>query len=299
MADLRVAPFARRTGERGPSGVLVTGGSAGIGLAIAKEFAARGHPLLLIARGRERLEAAADELRQQYPVSVHTLALDVGQPDCAERIQQWLASSGFVVSHLVNSAGTWLEADLRNSDAGQLESLLATNVMAVHRLTRLIVPGMVQAGSGRILNVGSLAGTAPCPGFGLYGASKAFLHDMTLALRQELKGTGVTVSLLAPGVVRTGFFGSGSGNGDFWRLILQSAPETVARAAYRGHMNGQAVIVPGVRWRLMWLGGRVLPSRMTAWLISAFSRRFLKAEATARRPSASLARHGERATLSA
>ena len=247
---------------------LITGGSAGIGLAIAREFAAHGHDLLLVARDAARLQAAALTLAKDFPVRVHLLALDIAADDAATRIDRELLASGLAVGWLVNNAGTWLSGALRDSKSQDLESVLNTNVMAVHRITRAILPGMLQRGRGAILNVGSLAGMAPSPGFACYAASKAFLHSMTLALRQELRGTGVTVSLLAPGIVSTSFV-TGGIDGQFPLAWLQSSPETVARSAYRGLMCGQAIIVPGLVWRLVRFGMRLVPARTAAWILNA------------------------------
>ena len=109
----------------------------------------------------------------------------------------------------------------------------------------------------------------PAPGFALYGASKAFLHDMTLALREELRGTGVSVFLLTPGVVQTAFITGEGDAGRSWFSWLRSSPETVAACAYRGLLSAQAVIVPGLVWRLVWFGMRILPVRLTAWILRA------------------------------
>jgi short-subunit dehydrogenase len=267
---------------------LITGGSAGIGLAIAREFAAHGHGVFLIARLQERLQAAAGELERDYGIRVFTLALDVTAPDAVPRIAKALTSSGLEVAYLVNNAGRWLSASLAESTDQDLEVLFATNVVVAHRLTRSMLPAMIARGRGAILNVGSLAGVAPCPGFALYGASKAFLRDATLALRHELKGTGITVSLLAPGVVRTDFFGSGSAvSSSRWLSWLLSSPQTVARAAYRGMLSGQALIVPGLIWRLVWFGARLLPSRLSAHLIALVSARLGSATTAGHAPEGS------------
>jgi short-subunit dehydrogenase len=246
---------------------LITGGSAGIGLAIARKFAAHGHDLLLIARDATRLEVAALALARDFPVSIHLLALDVTAADAVTRINRKLLASGLTVGWLVNNAGSWLPGAIGESRSEDLAAVLHTNIWAAHRLTRAVLPSMLQQGRGAILNVGSLAGMAPAPGFALYAASKAFLHQMTIALREELRGTGVTVSLLAPGVVRTAFIRGENDRGNLWLSWLQSSPETVARSAYCGLMSAQAVIVPGLAWRLVWLGVRILPTRITAWVL--------------------------------
>lgn len=246
--------------------VLITGGSAGIGRAIAYEFAEHGHNLLLIGRQVVPLQNTARDLADRFSVQVHTLALDVTSADAIGRISQELASSNLFVSHLINNAGAWYSGSIANTETQKLEQILSANVSAVHAVTRAVLPDMIQRRRGAILNVGSLAGMVPAPGFAFYGASKSFLHSMTMALRQELKGTGISVSLLAPGVVRTVFVGP---TRRFSPLaLLASSPQTVARAAYRGLMSNQSIVVAGLFWRLVWFGIRLMPQRVSAHILS-------------------------------
>lgn len=262
------------TGDAGATAALrrvalITGGSTGIGLAVAREFAARGHDLLLIARRSARLEDVARTLTQDYPVRVHILALDVTADDAISQINRKLVTSGLTVAWLVNNAAAWLSGPVQEAQSRDLERVLNANIVAVHRLTRAVLPAMLARGRGAILNVGSLAGMTPAPGFAVYGASKAFLRDMTLALREELRGSGISVSLLTPGIVRTTFMTNGTSAGYSWISWLQSSPETVAASAYRGMLSGQAVIIPGLIWRLVWFGMCILPMRFTAWVLRA------------------------------
>lgn len=246
--------------------VMITGGSAGIGRAIAHEFAEHGHDLLLIGRQTVPLQNAARDLADRFSVQVHTLALDVTSEDAIDCICEKLASSNLFVSHLINNAGAWLNGPIAHAETQKLEHVLSANVLAVHAITRAVLPDMIQRRRGAILNVGSLAGMVPTPGFAFYGASKSFLHSMTMALRQELRGTGIAVSLLAPGVVRTAFV---TPTPWFSPLaLLASSPQTVARAAYRGLTSNQSIAVPGLFWLVVWLGIRLIPRRVSAHILS-------------------------------
>lgn len=245
--------------------VLITGGSAGIGLAVAREFAKHGYNLLLVARQTGPLESAALELRDRFAVQVHTLALDVTSADAIDRISEKLSSSNLFVSHLINNAGTWLGGSVADADMQKLEQVMRANVSAVHAITRAVLPDMIKRGQGAVLNVGSLAGMLPTPGFALYSASKAFIHSMTMALREEIRGSGVSVSLLAPGVVRTTFVGPTSGFSFF--SFLASSPQTVARAAYLGMQSSQGIIVPGLFWRIVRFGLQILPRQVSARIL--------------------------------
>lgn len=248
--------------------VMITGGSAGIGRAIADEFAEHGHDLLLIGRRALPLQNAARDLADRFSVQVHTLALDVTSADAIDRICDKLASSDLFVGHLINNAGAWLNGPIADAETHKLEHVLGANVLSVHAMTRAVLPDMIQRRRGAILNVGSLAGMVPTPGFAFYGASKSFLHSMTMALRQELRGTGISVSLLAPGVVRTAFVAPTPWFSPL--ALLASSPQTVARAAYRGLTSNQSIVVPGLFWLVVWLGIRLMPRRVSAHILSGF-----------------------------
>lgn len=247
--------------------VLITGGSAGIGYAIAREFAQHGHDLLLVGRRAIPLQDSARELANQYSVQVHALVLDITSADAIGSISKKLASSNLFVSHLINNAGTWLSGPMGDVESQKLEQVLSANILVVHAIIREVLPSMIKRRQGAILNVGSLAGMVPTPGFAFYGASKAFLHSMTMALREELRGTGISVSLLAPGVVRTAFIKPMPRYSPL--ALLASSPQTVARAAYRGLESNQSIVVPGLIWLLIWLGIRLLPLQISARLLSA------------------------------
>ncbi len=249
--------------------VLITGGSAGIGLAIAHEFAEHGHNLLLVARKADPLENAARELSGRFAVQVHTLALDVTSTDAVDRISEKLNSSSLFASHLINNAGMWLGGPIVDADVRQLEQVFSANVLAVHAISRAMLPDMIRRGQGSILNVGSLAGMLPTPGFAFYGASKAFLHCVTTALREEIRNTGVSVSLLTPGVVRTAFVTPTSGFSPL--SLVASSPQTVARAAYRGMQSNQSIIVPGLLWLVVRLGLQILPRYISTRTLSAIT----------------------------
>lgn len=179
--------------------VLVTGATAGFGLAIAKRFAAAGHKIVAAGRRRERLEALAADVGEEH---VHALVLDVSDRRAVEDAIASVPAPFADVDVLVNNAGLALglepaqAADLDNWDA-----MVDTNIKGLMYVTRAVLPGMVSRGSGHVVNIGSTAATYPYPGGNVYGASKAFVRQFSLNLRADLLGTRVRVTEVDPGLV--------------------------------------------------------------------------------------------------
>lgn len=180
---------------------LVTGASSGIGMALAAELARRGHSLIVVARRGEVLEELRERLESQFPVTVEVRACDLSDPDKRAPLLEELA--GREVSILCNNAGIATFGPVAALDPTYEKSQVQVNAVACHDLVLAVLPGMVSRGSGAILNVGSAAGNMPIPNNATYAATKAFLNTFSESLRGELKGSGVNVTLLAPGPVRT------------------------------------------------------------------------------------------------
>lgn len=249
---------------------VIAGASRGIGLALAIEFALHGHDLVMISRNRAGLEAAAARLRAAHGIDVWTLSLDVAAPDAGGLLVEFLDRNGLTVDMLVNNAAAWSDGVVASVAPGEAERLVQANIAAVAELTRAVLPLMLDRGRGRILVVGSLAGEVPAPGNAIYSATKAFLRVWTIALRDELRPRGVSVSLLLPGAVATSFT---SATADIetaaTRALLAATPDAVAWCGYRGAMTGQSVIVPGLLNRILYAGTWLLPRwllvRLRAW----------------------------------
>lgn len=180
---------------------VVTGASSGIGEALAAELAARGHSLILVARRGELLEALAQRLTEAHGVTVEVRAVDLSDRDARAELTAELADRP--VSILCNNAGVATFGPIAELDPGYERAQVELNAVAVHDLTLAVLPGMLARNSGGILMVGSAAGNMPIPNNATYAASKAFVNTFSESLRGELAGTGVHVTLLAPGPVRT------------------------------------------------------------------------------------------------
>lgn len=255
------------------STALVTGGTSGIGLALARRFARAGQDLVLVARGQERLERIAAELSAEHRVAVHVVAADLAEPSGAGFVAAFVARRGLAVETLVNSAGVGLAGAFAAADVARIIALLRVNIEALVALTRLLLPPMVAAGRGRVANLSSTAAFQPGPGMAAYYASKAFVLSFSEALAHEVRGSGVSVTAVCPGPVSTGFqraAGFPPERGP--RALLRLSADRVAEVAYRGIVRGRRVVVPGWLNRVVVTGARLMPRRLTAGLVGLVNR---------------------------
>jgi 3-hydroxy acid dehydrogenase / malonic semialdehyde reductase len=184
--------------------VFITGASSGFGEACAHRFSVAGRPLILAARSVDKLEALADSLRERSPV--HVAALDVTDSDSIDRFFSNLPDEFRQIHTLINSAG--LALGMEPAYAAKLEeweTMIETNVKGLARITRRVLPGMVQRNSGHIINIGSTAGSWPYPGGNVYCATKAFVQQFSRTLRADLLGKQIRVSNIDPGMAETNF----------------------------------------------------------------------------------------------
>jgi uncharacterized protein len=185
---------------------VVTGASSGLGVDYAKELAARGSDLVLVARRKDALDALATELTSTYGVSVETIALDLSKPDAGQKLIAQLAKLDVDVDILINSAGFGTSGRFVTNDNDKVIDEITLNVVTLVDLTRLVLPGMLAKNSGAIVNIASTAAYQPVPGMAVYAATKAFVLSFTSAVWGETKETGVRVLAVSPGATATNFF---------------------------------------------------------------------------------------------
>jgi short-subunit dehydrogenase len=249
--------------------VVITGASTGIGAALARELAARGHDLVLVARRRPELRALARDLHGREGVDAEIRPADL--TDAEERRALMAELSGRQLAGLCNNAGVGSIGPYLDADPDHLSAMVELNVAAFNDLMAAVLPGMVERGEGSVLNVASILGHGPQPHNAAYGATKAFVIALSEAVHAELAGTGVSVTALSPGPVRTGIYDV-SGAPDLEDLgpdVLWQDPEDVARAGVDAMERGARSVVPGVVNALAAAGGRYLPRRVTLPVQSA------------------------------
>lgn len=226
---------------------LVTGASSGIGLALAREFAAHGHDLVVLARRRARLVALKTELEREHAVRVRVVGADLGDPATPDRIARLLAREPIGI--LVNNAGTLEGGSFATMPRERVHAMLQLNVTALVTLAHAMLPRILERGGGRIVNVASIAAFAPIPWLGVYAATKAFVLSFSEALGEELRERGVTVTAVCPGLTDSEMADAALERAPAlrpWRGQLFAPATEVARAAYAGCMAGEPVVVPGM-----------------------------------------------------
>jgi len=253
---------------------LVTGASSGIGAAIAKELASRGHAVALVARREERLRSLATEIESELDVPTETIACDLADPAERERLVEELRTRGRAVEVLVNNAGFGLQADFATSPRERLLEMVRVNDEAVVDLTSLFLPGMLERGRGSVINIASTAAFQPLPGSALYAASKSFVLSFSEGVNEELRGSGVGVTAVCPGPVRTEFTDVAGFGGveDRTPGAAWMSAEDVARHAVDGAERDKRVVVPGALNRASALAGQHSPRSVALPLISRFWR---------------------------
>lgn len=250
---------------------LVTGASSGIGLELARCLAADGYDLVLVARRRERLEDLGRELGRDQGVRWWAIAADLSDPAAPTEIVRQVEAFGITVDILVNNAGFGAIGPFATMDADAVGRMLEVNVTALTRLTRSFLPGMLERRNGRILNVASTAGFVPGPLMAVYYASKAYVISLSEALSEELRGSGVTVTVLCPGPTRTEFQEvAGMQAARLFKVPGVMDGSAVARQGYAGMMVGKRMVIPGVLNRALPFVIRFSPRGLVARVAKVF-----------------------------
>ena len=266
----RMAETARKT-------ALVTGASAGIGKALARELAARGFDLVVTARRRARLDELAREISAEYKVNVAVVTADLSEPSAPQALYDELSQRGLTIDVLVNNAGYGLGVKYTETTWKQQADFLQVLVTSVAHLTHLFVPKMIERGWGRVINVASLAGLMyGAPGSTLYGAAKSFVIKMSESLSLELRDTGVRVTAVCPGFTLSEFHDVNGTRSRVRRLpsaMWMDAP-TVARQGIEAALEGRPVLVNGAVNKLIASAMKHLPDPIARGIVLRQARNF-------------------------
>ena len=239
--------------------VLITGASSGIGMGLAKLFAADGSDLVLVARREDRLNELAEELKSEHGIEVHVLPKDLSKKTSPNEIFNHLKKEKIEIDVLVNNAGFGSRGMVSELDTDLQVDMVQVNAAALTHLTSLFLPGIIERGQGGILNVGSLAGFQPGPNLAVYFATKAYVLSFTEALAEEISNPNIKVSCFAPGPVKTEF-GEKSDLEDslLFKLSLMDL-EPAVKAGYEGFRKGKTIVIPGLKQQIVPFLNRFTP----------------------------------------
>ena len=185
---------------------LITGASSGLGEEFARQFAARGANVVLVARREDRLREIAERLERDHSVTATPLVLDLARPDAATQVRRSLNERGIGIQSLVNNAGFGMKGALADADPARIAEMVQLNAASVVALTREFLPDLTRTGHGALVSIASTGAYQPCPNMAVYGATKAFVLSFTEALAYETRESGLSVLTVSPGATRTEFF---------------------------------------------------------------------------------------------
>jgi uncharacterized protein len=249
-----------------PGITLITGASSGIGEALAHRFAQAGHSLVLVARSADKLQLLAARIAAEHGVKTWVAPFDLSQPGAAEKLAASLKRARRPIEVLVNCAGVLAHGSFVGMPAARHQQLIDLNVSGLTALLVQFLPPMVARGHGRVLNVASIAAFQPIPSLATYAATKAYVLSLTESLSEELKGTGVTITALCPGITATRMLAAAKeGSAELSKLpkFLIGNADDVANDAFLACQRGDVICVPGAVNRVTAVAGRATPK----WLV--------------------------------
>jgi short-subunit dehydrogenase len=246
---------------------LVTGGSGGIGLELAKHLARAGFDLVLVARKRDTLEAAAGQLEGKFGIKAHVFAADLRLSDAPQAIFDFLRNENIDIEVLVNNAGFGLGGEFADIEIQRELDMIQVNIAALTHLTKLFIPPMIKRKSGKVLNLASTAAFQPGPLMAVYYATKAYVLSFSEALSEELRNTGVTVTALCPGPTQTDFAEAAQmTNSRLFNVFGVADAAEVAKYGYDAMMHGKRMAIPGIKNKIIAQANRLAPRALSAKL---------------------------------
>ncbi|HEQ98622.1 MAG TPA: SDR family oxidoreductase [candidate division Zixibacteria bacterium] len=242
--------------------VLVTGASSGIGREFCRLFARDGYDIVMVARDEARMKKLEVEIQGRYANKVRILPFDLAQPGSPQKIYDSLKADDIRIDILVNNAGFGQWGRFQETEPQRLYDMIEVNITALTKLTRLFLPEMIERGSGKILNVASSAGFVAGPYCATYYASKAYVIHLSEAIAEEVDGSGVTVTVLCPGPVRTEFFKRSEAAGTRLEGMFPQEADKVARIGYKALMKGRRTVIPSWFYKALVFSIRLAPRKL-------------------------------------
>jgi hypothetical protein len=253
---------------------LITGGSQGIGRAIAIELAKRQIPLILVALDQPILDQTAQEIREQHQVEVHTFGIDLSREDAPEKVFEWCQNRRFSINILINNAGFGRSGLMHAFSLSEYYTMMDLNNRAAVGLTYLLLPELQRHPEAHILIMSSMEAALPLPYKAVYAGTKNFLYGYGLALREELAETNVNVSILCPGPTVTNESGLKRLQANPNSKYLVSMPDKVARAGVEGMFRKRNIIIPGRFPATLFRLGHLLPAGLKMNMLEKIAQNF-------------------------
>lgn len=247
---------------------IITGASSGIGKALAFELARNDFNLFLTARNETALTKIADECRNKFNIKTEILSADLADPDSINNLIAAISNKQFDV--LVNNAGFGVRGDFVETDLDEELKMLNVQIAAMLKLTKAVLPQMTRRKSGKILNVASVYSFAPVPKQSVYSAAKSFILNFSRALQNEVKNSGVSVTVLCPGITQTEFRAR-AGIAD--KKDSGMTAEAVAAIAFKQLMNGKHIVVPGFQNKVFVIMAKYLPAELFIFIVRFINNR--------------------------
>lgn len=251
---------------------LITGASQGLGTVFARELAARGQSVVLVARSGEKLESLASELKRSHSILAETCEFDLASPSAGQRLAQQLHDRNLHVNLLVNNAGFGVRGEFLKLPIERQMEMLQLNNAAVVELTYSLLPSLMEHLQAGIINVSSTAGFQPIPYASLYAATKSFLTSFSLGLQEELRSSRISVVTLCPGRILADDHSGQAKNGDRKFGFVYQAPQEVVRVALESLAKGGGLVIPGFLNKLSIFAQRLIPRRAVPTLVAKMSR---------------------------
>lgn len=245
---------------------LVTGASSGLGVDFARNLAARGANLVLVARRQERLQEVAEGLRANNDVEVEIVVMDLASDEAPASLHEQLATAGRAIDILINNAGFGLYGDYLEIPWERERAMIDIDVVTVAHLTKLFARDMVSRGWGRILQISSIGAYQPTPTYAAYGAAKAFVLGFGEAVNFELRGTGVSCTVVSPGVTATEFLRVAGQQPTLYQRLYMMKSADVARIGIEAMLEQRASIIPGLHNSLTTWSLRFIPRKLATYI---------------------------------
>ena len=248
---------------------LITGASSGIGYELTRCFAQDGHNVIMVANHEDKLQQAAQQIKTEFPlIRVETVSIDLSKDGAADRLYSEVQDRGLQVEYLVNDAGFGEKGPFLDTELDKEIALIHLNVITLVTLTKRYLREMVRRGSGKIMQVSSVAAFLPHPLLAVYAASKSFVLSFSESLHNEIKDTPVTITALCPPPTETNFFEvANMENSKVANSSQVQAADEVAKAGYEGLMKGDKRVLPTFVAKMYAAQGITLPDALNAAIV--------------------------------